>query len=205
MHRRQFLAAVSCALAIAGCDRAPKPARRGQVVERATFSHYDSLVGLADLRTDVGRVCLASPMPLDSNTEITLVSVPIRGRRSDSVLIATAHVVGRFDHKCVADENGVGVAGYGDSLYSLALATPGPQQLGPMFGVVAPRASFFTRGDSVTMRAPDGTTLAFDACTSQEGVHLSVWAGSPLTGQRVAHRYYYLPYGTEPNCEPSES
>lgn len=40
----------------------------------------------------------------------------------------------------------------------------------------------------------------FRACTSSEGVHLSVWTGKPLTGKRRWHEYYYLGYDVEPTC-----
>lgn len=40
----------------------------------------------------------------------------------------------------------------------------------------------------------------FRTCTSNEGVHLTVWTGKPLIGRRIWHTYYYLPYDTEPTC-----
>jgi len=38
------------------------------------------------------------------------------------------------------------------------------------------------------------------SCTSQEGLHLTVWAGIPLTSERLWHHYYYLGYDVDPSC-----
>ncbi|MEM7356406.1 MAG: hypothetical protein AAF657_36655 [Acidobacteriota bacterium] len=47
----------------------------------------------------------------------------------------------------------------------------------------------------------DGTAERFRACTSREGLHLTIWSGPPLIGQRRWHQYYYLGYDTEPTCD----
>jgi len=45
----------------------------------------------------------------------------------------------------------------------------------------------------------------FRSCASSEGMHLTVWKGSPLTGLRVWHGYYHLDYSVEPNCTDKET
>jgi hypothetical protein len=40
----------------------------------------------------------------------------------------------------------------------------------------------------------------FHQCASYEGVHLIVWSGEPLKGRERWHRYYSLPYATDPTC-----
>ncbi len=47
----------------------------------------------------------------------------------------------------------------------------------------------------------DGITEEFRACTSHEGLHMSIWTGEPLEGERRWRRYYYLGYDVEPSCE----
>lgn len=47
---------------------------------------------------------------------------------------------------------------------------------------------------------PAGNRLYLRSCTSGEGMHLTVWAGRPLVGARVWHRYHHLGYDVEPNC-----
>ena len=69
-------------------------------------------------------------------------------------------------------------------------------------------------GDSITTRggkasaqlpgAPGGKRLYFRACTSREGMHMTVWSGKPLAGKRVWHAYHYLGYDVEPNCTPKD-
>ena len=47
----------------------------------------------------------------------------------------------------------------------------------------------------------DGQPEAFRACTSREGLHLSVWRGFPNATERIWHRYHYLGYDVEPTCD----
>jgi hypothetical protein len=42
------------------------------------------------------------------------------------------------------------------------------------------------------------------SCTSMEGVHLSVWSGTPRASRRLWHSYLYLGYDVEPTCEDDE-
>jgi hypothetical protein len=48
----------------------------------------------------------------------------------------------------------------------------------------------------------DGIEEVLRACTSLEGLHLTMWRG-PLT--RVAHYYHYLGYDVEPSCTEAET
>ena len=50
----------------------------------------------------------------------------------------------------------------------------------------------------------DGQREFFRSCTSVEGVHLTVWSGAPLTGQRRWHAYHYVGYDLVPSCTPAE-
>lgn len=47
----------------------------------------------------------------------------------------------------------------------------------------------------------DGHREFFRECTSNEGVHLTVWSGKPLQGRRRWHFYYYLGYDVMPSCK----
>jgi hypothetical protein len=40
---------------------------------------------------------------------------------------------------------------------------------------------------------------------SYEGLHLAVWAGTPLTSQRLWHQFYYLGYDVEPSCDERDA
>lgn len=76
----------------------------------------------------------------------------------------------------------------------------------PAIAAVNPVTPLRTRGDSVVSDLEGkGQLDYFRQCTSSEGVHLTVWAGKPLTGKRLWHQYYYLGYDVEPNCSEKET
>ena len=50
----------------------------------------------------------------------------------------------------------------------------------------------------------DGTPGYFRFCTSNEGVHLTAWSGTPPEGVRRWHAYYFLAYDVEPSCSVRE-
>ncbi|HSU07236.1 MAG TPA: hypothetical protein VLI93_16860 [Acetobacteraceae bacterium] len=45
----------------------------------------------------------------------------------------------------------------------------------------------------------------FRSCTSADGVHLTVWRGSPLSGVRLWHAYYYLGQDLVPTCTDEDT
>jgi hypothetical protein len=51
----------------------------------------------------------------------------------------------------------------------------------------------------------DGQLESFRACTSSEGVHLTVWKGKPLEGLRKWHYYYYLGYNVTSDCTEADT
>ena len=51
---------------------------------------------------------------------------------------------------------------------------------------------------------PGEAPLYFRDCTSNEGLHLTVWAGKPLVGKRIWHAYQHFLYDTEPSCRDEE-
>ena len=51
----------------------------------------------------------------------------------------------------------------------------------------------------------DGQLEFFRACTSSEGVHLTIWKSKPLEGRRKWHYYYYLGYDVTPDCTESDT
>ena len=54
---------------------------------------------------------------------------------------------------------------------------------------------------------PEGAdqTLTVSSCTSTEGLHLAVWLGRPVKGERLWHQYWYLGYDLEPTCTNEEA
>ena len=41
-------------------------------------------------------------------------------------------------------------------------------------------------------------------CSSSEGLHATVWSGTPLRSARLWHQYWYLGYDVEPDCQPAD-
>jgi len=42
------------------------------------------------------------------------------------------------------------------------------------------------------------------SCSSQEGLHLTLWSGEPLKSVRLWHSYWYLGFDVEPNCREED-
>jgi len=43
------------------------------------------------------------------------------------------------------------------------------------------------------------------SCASLEGIHLSIWSGTPRASRRLWHLYWYLGFDVEPTCEEDEA
>ena len=71
----------------------------------------------------------------------------------------------------------------------------------PSIAVSGSMGPFQLNGERVTADVDDdGLPESFRLCTSSEGIHLTVWSGTPLSGVLKWHQYYYLGYDVEPNC-----
>ena len=51
----------------------------------------------------------------------------------------------------------------------------------------------------------DNTEAEFRVCSSQEGLHLTLWIGEQSQRKRFWHSYYYLGYDLEPDCTDAEA
>lgn len=66
--------------------------------------------------------------------------------------------------------------------------------------IVGKRQFRVAKGFVTTDISGDGKPEYFRTCTTAEGHYLTVWSGKPLVGRKVWHRYFYVPYDTEPSC-----
>jgi hypothetical protein len=82
------------------------------------------------------------------------------------------------------------------------------EQPPPFVGIAIsnPRVSSFGVTGVAVAADIDGDSQQeyFRSCTSTEGVHLTVWSGTALTGQRRWHAYHYLGYDMVPSCTSAE-
>jgi hypothetical protein len=67
--------------------------------------------------------------------------------------------------------------------------------------VVSSQRTVVQRGKVQVDLDGDGRREFFRDCTSNEGIHLTVWSGKPLSGKRRWHFYYYLGYDVVPSCK----
>jgi hypothetical protein len=87
------------------------------------------------------------------------------------------------------------------SFYSFRVKKNEAKLIGPALAIVGFNSSIkIVRGKVRADLNSDGSLESFRLCTSNEGIHLTVWAGEPLKSKRLWHEYYYLGYDVEPNC-----
>lgn len=157
---------------------------------QSTFD-YQSHVGVA-LTRDAGSHCLAIPAPgLKPGTPLTLADP------SDSAAVIRAVITGAIEGMCPGEGPGLE-----DHFYALQIESdviPQPHRV--WFALLLE--------DGILTASPrgihgdidyDGTAEQLRLCTSNEGVHLTIWSGEPLAGPRRWHRYFFLGYDVEPSC-----
>jgi hypothetical protein len=149
-------------------------------------------IGVAAASRD-GQLCVAMPAPaLAPGTTVTLIQlVP-----QQSVLVAT---ITRSVPSCERLEQAL-IPGP----YYLARGAA-PIDTGSVTLWVALSGRLRTRragsGAIVVRLSTPYPNAQVRSCTSREGLHLTAWAGTPLTSQRLWHQYYYLGYDVEPSCD----
>ena len=165
----------------------------------AAAAAYAPRMGIAV--TTAGRTCLAirnGNLALNSPVTLVLPNIPQSftqaqiGATSDSPCPITKDV----------DRN---VTNY-------ELHVPGGmetvQKLVPMIAVVGPPTSFLLTNTMVQADMQgDGTHQMFRSCSADDGVHLTVRSGTPLSAPMLWHGYYYTESnpGVGPVCTPAET
>ena len=92
-----------------------------------------------------------------------------------------------------------------DSFYSLKLARGKVELNTVAIAVVNYPGKFVSKERAVSADLnKDGRSEYFRKCTSNEGIHLTVWSGKPLVGKRGFHRYFYLHYDVVPSCKEKD-
>jgi hypothetical protein len=156
---------------------------------------YGRRLGLA-FPVERDSVCLSIHAPgLQPGTRLLLVDI------LDSAAVVPATLQAARSASCPRE-----VPGLGDVLYSVT--TQGPVRLPPgsvLVAVVASGLPLVAGADGVAGDIDgDGVLEYFRQCTSNEGLHFTVWSGAPLRGDRRWHRYFFLGYDVEPSCTEPE-
>jgi hypothetical protein len=148
---------------------------------------HDSLFGVVG--ADRNTTCLRVPRLAAQSTDSVLVVIPLEMRA------IKARVTEPLD--ACPDQAPTGQLTY------YRLDTPEFRQGDLGIAIITDAVQFF-RGGRTDIDG-DGAAETYRACTSAEGVHLSVWAGEPLESPRVWHYYYPLGYKVEPSCVAADT
>jgi hypothetical protein len=127
-------------------------------------------------------------------TKVIIFTVP--GKR----VICCAETGGAGSIKPEGDRFAL-VDGGGTALYPLLLDKEKTVGVDLGFGIIGPPDIYSAKDNKIKLDIDqDGKNDSFRECTSNEGVHLTIWSGIPLESERLWHAYYYLAYETVPSC-----
>ena len=128
----------------------------------------------------------ASIALIDSSQNGTLRLATIRGRRTEN---ACPNTRGEPDYPT----------------YELTLDSGSVRRPAIYFAVLGGSGRF--RGNGSRLLAEFDRRMPvdeFEVCTSNEGVHFTIWNGPMSRGERIWHRYYYVGYDLEADCTEPE-
>jgi hypothetical protein len=183
--RLKVLAPALFVLLSAGCQNAPvHPA-----------FHYPADLGVAVEKAD--RACLYianGGLSAGQRVQFVTTSTPQDAGEME--------ILGKADDTCKeANQDRRGVVRYSFKVIRGALSSGTPAFAIANFS----RLLTPTEGGVAADLDGDGHPEFFRACTSTEGLHLTVWKGKPLEGWRKWHYYYYLGYDVTPDCTESDT
>ncbi|MGH9880991.1 MAG: hypothetical protein ACRD6N_06105 [Pyrinomonadaceae bacterium] len=158
--------------------------------------NFPSQVGVVDVSAN-NDVCLTIPNPnLAEGNRVQIVS-PYKPQA-----LAVAIVQKKMSVSCSQNSD----TSPNDSFYSLRVVSGRLEPGGVGIAVFGAKVDFkVANGVASVDLNGDGRKEYFRACTSQEGLHLTIWSGKSLRGVRRWHRYYYLGYDVEPSCTSRET
>jgi hypothetical protein len=94
-----------------------------------------------------------------------------------------------------------------DGLHSYTIQFDSEKPPTPLYaiGILGAKAEVHDANGTMTVDLDgDGRSEMFRACTSGEGVHLTVWTDAAVTGTRRWHAYQPLGYDVSPTCTPAD-
>lgn len=95
------------------------------------------------------------------------------------------------------------------SSYDVRVTGASPPKLTPLIAFIGSSAPFSVADNTVKADLDqNGKTESFRACSANDGVYLSVWSGTPITGTVLWNGFYYEPnnFGTgAPPCTAKET
>jgi hypothetical protein len=192
-------AVASMTVLLLSCGKKPTETNSQAAVSGSAPVDYSSRIGVA-VQTS-SRTCVAVKNgTVPGNSPVTLV-VP-----TSPQTFVEAQISGPSPSPCPVTKEVVPEM----SNYEISLpASSNIPKLMPLIAVVgaAVSGSFLVENGNVQADLDQTHTKnTFRACGANDGVHLTVWRGVPVTGTRVWTGYYYEPGnpGTLPTCVDAE-
>ncbi len=198
MYRPSILILLSL---LVGCS-AHQPTETGGTTSlnpASAAALYTQRVGIA-VNTG-GRTCLAiRNANLAVNSPVTLVMPNIPQSFTAAQIGATS------DSACpITKDVDRNVTNYELHVPGGADAT---KKLVPMIAIVGPADPFLLTNTNVQADLQgDGKHEMFRSCSADDGIHLTMWSDTPLTGALLWHGYYYEASnpGIGPACTPQDT
>ncbi len=185
-------------LLLVSCGKPPTATNSQAAVNPSAPVDYSPRIGVA-VRT-ASRTCMSIKNAAVTPGPVTLV-VP----QSPQSFIE-AQISGPSPSACpITQDVAPGVSSFEISLP----AASNIPKLTPLIAVIGTAAANSFLMENISVQADlnqDKSQNTFRACGSNDGVHLTVWKGVPVTGTRVWSGYYYAAGnpGTLPTCSTIE-
>jgi hypothetical protein len=196
---RSSAVAATISIFLISCSKPPTATNSQAAVNATTPVDYSPRIGVA-VRTN-SRTCAAiKNATIQAGSPVTLV-LP---QSPQSFIEAT--ISGPSPEACPITQDVVpGVSNVEISLP----ATSNVPKLTPMIAVLGTAVSNGFLLENISVQADldqNHSSETFRACGANDGIHLTVWRGVPVTGTRLWSGYYYEAGnpGTLPTCGPTE-
>jgi hypothetical protein len=159
-----------------------------------------SKIGIADVVSD-GTGCLRTK---NANlAEKTPVSIIISLAEPPQKVL-TATVGKKLNESCARRASETGDRNLGENFfYTLNLNEEETEEIGFEVGIAVirtPKPIQVQNNLASVDLDEDGKPEFFRRCGGFEGIHFTIWTGTPLKGKRIWHSFYYLDYDTQENC-----
>lgn len=161
-------------------------------------NEFKSEIGIAEDNKRDKILCLIIPNPnIKEGTSVSLVLFQSVGKQQHA---GTAVVEKKLTASCSHNPDA------GNIFYSLKLVSGDLEDYRLGVALINPTNKIqVLKGAARIDLNNDGKGEFFRKCTSNEGLHFTVWSGKPLRGERLWHSYYYLGYDVEPSCQDKDA
>lgn len=214
---KNFAFAVLCGVALAiSCRNSTQPTQNNGTVELTTITTAPSEVNgtnkvpvISELKSpNNGISSQIGTIESDANSVCLRIENPNLGPGDTTDIIITETPQKIFREKVLkigGCEPPFGDLSNNSSEYLLSASETGILSQGYGIGIVnSPNSAKLVKGLASMDINNDGKPEFFRECTSNEGLHLTVWTDKPLIGKRIWHSYYHFNYDTESTCQKKD-